>query len=77
MFNNEREQIIDDAPEEALPTYKNWFEEGFVTVPLDQGGCGGCWAFSSAAAVESLSYISGHSPKLEEYSVQQLLDCDN
>jgi C1A family cysteine protease len=62
--------------EGEIPTYKNWFEEGKVTKPLDQGGCGGCWAFSAAAACESLAVISGHSKQLEEYSVQQLLECD-
>lgn len=65
--------MVDDAP---IPPYKNWFEEGKVTVPLDQAGCGGCWAFSTAAGLESLAFISGHSDHLQEYSIQQLIDCD-
>ena len=47
-----------------------------MSIPYDQGSCGGCWAFSTAAAVESLAKISGVDETLQEYSVQQLLDCD-
>ena len=60
----------------VVPERMNWFEQGAVTVPYDQGGCGGCWAFSTAAATESLAYIYGDDDVLQEYSVQQLLDCD-
>ena len=59
-----------------LPIYKNWYEEGYVTKPLNQGSCGGCWAFSSSSATESLAYISGLDKELTDYSVQQLIDCD-
>jgi len=44
--------------------YKNWAEEGAVTSPYDQAGCGGCWAFSTASTTETLAYISGHDKKL-------------
>lgn len=47
-----------------------------MTRPYNQGGCGGCWAFSTSAAVESLAYISGNQTELTEYSVQSLIDCD-
>lgn len=60
----------------SATTYKNWFTEGAVTVPYDQGMCGGCWSFSSVSAVESMAYIEGVNKELQEYSVQQLLDCD-
>lgn len=60
----------DDKKTVSVPVYKNWFEEGYVSIPYDQSGCGGCWAFSAAAATESLAYISGHLDKLTEFSVQ-------
>ena len=59
-----------------IPDHKDWYKEGKVTQPYDQEGCGGCWAFSTAAAVESLAFISGYDKELTEYSVQQLIDCD-
>jgi C1A family cysteine protease len=52
-----------------LPDHKSWYDEGAVTRPLNQGGCGGCWAFSTASSVESLAYISGTNDELEEFSV--------
>ena len=54
-----------------LPDYKNWFEEGYVTHPYDQGSCGSCWAFSTASTLESLAMITQTEPtgKLQEYSV--------
>ena len=63
-------------PYGLLPQYKNWFDEGVVTHPYDQGHCGSCWAFSAASTLESLAFIRGVDKKLQEYSVQQLMDCD-
>lgn len=69
---DEQEEALINGPKqsERLPAYKNWFDEGKVTTPYDQHGCGGCWAFSSAAATESLAFISGFDKQLTEYSVQ-------
>lgn len=53
----------------GIPINKNWFEEGKVTRPLDQAGCGACWAFSTSAAVESLAVISGREKELQRYSI--------
>jgi len=41
------------------PESVNWFDRGYVSIPYAQGGCGSCWAFSAAAALESLAMISG------------------
>ena len=52
-----------------MPDYKNWFEEGMVSSPYDQGACGSCWAFSTAATLESLAMIQGFDEEVQEYSV--------
>ena len=54
---------------QRMPDYKNWFEEGMVSSPYDQGACGSCWAFSTAATLESLAKIQGFDEELQEYSV--------
>ena len=52
-----------------LPESVNWYQDGYVSRPLDQQGCGACWAFSTAAAVESLALISGYDKQLTELSI--------
>jgi hypothetical protein len=32
--------------------YFDWANEGKVLTPLDQGSCGGCWAFASSSLIE-------------------------
>jgi C1A family cysteine protease len=67
-----QKEVSDSESKEtvSVPVYKNWFEEGKVTIPYDQAGCGACWAFSTAAATESLAFITGHLTELTEFSVQ-------
>ena len=52
-----------------MPVYKNWYEEGYVSRPYDQGSCGSCWAFSAASTLESLAKLNGHDTEVMEYSV--------
>jgi C1A family cysteine protease len=47
-----------------LPPYINWYEREAVTRPMDQAGCGGCWAFSSISTVETMDYLYGPDKKL-------------
>jgi KDEL-tailed cysteine endopeptidase len=58
----------------ALPASVDWEARGAVTPVRDQGACGGCWAFSVAAALEGGLFLATNAtpPPL---SVQQLLDC--
>lgn len=46
-----------------------------VTEPLNQGACGGCYAFAAGAAMESAWAIHSPSHPLRRLSPQQLIDC--
>ncbi|CAH1266729.1 CTSO [Branchiostoma lanceolatum] len=61
------------APSDVPPIW-DWRSNKTITAIRDQGSCGGCWAFSIVETIESQWSIEGH--PLEEYSVQQVLDCD-
>jgi C1A family cysteine protease len=53
--------------------YWNWVELGVVTPIREQGKCGACYAFSSAASVESAIAIKTNN--LVFLSAQQIIDC--
>ena len=64
---------ISDLKTEGLPKTVDWRKKGAVTRVKNQGQCGSCWAFATAAALEGLNAINGG--KLTSYSPQQLVDC--
>jgi len=65
-----RDQAVSD-----LPTEKDWRTKkpSVVTAPKDQGGCGSCWAFSTAETLES--HIAIQTGKLMEFAPQEYVSC--
>lgn len=59
-----------------IPDSVDWHKEGKMTVPQDQGRCGSCWAFTTAATMEA-GYAIRHNSAPDRLSVQYLIDCDN
>ena len=53
---------------------KDWYADGMVNGPKDQGACGSCWAFSAVGSIESANAIAGKG--LKSFAEQQLVDCD-
>jgi C1A family cysteine protease len=61
-----------------LPSSFDWTQNGgnFVTSVKNQAGCGSCWAFASAAALESKTLISSALPWVDlDLSEQILISC--
>lgn len=57
----------------SIPDQIDWHAQGKVTEPRDQQHCGGCYSFSSVAALESAYAIK--TGNLENFSEQHLINC--
>ncbi|XP_023313137.1 uncharacterized protein LOC108903178 [Anoplophora glabripennis] len=60
-------------PGESIPESVDWREKGAVSPVKNQHQCQACWAFSVAGCVEG--QIARKTGKLEEVSIQHLIDC--
>merc|ERR1719281_1642143 len=56
-----------------LPSSVDWRTKNVVTEPKNQGGCGSCWAFSTAETLES--HIAIKTGKLMKFSPQEFVSC--
>lgn len=52
---------------------KDWYADGAVNMPSNQGQCGSCWAFSATGALEGSTFVDGG--YLFQFSPQLLVDC--
>lgn len=68
VSNGIRKRAADDIPEKV-----DWRINGTITKVKNQGHCGACWAFVVIENLESMIAIKGE--QLEEYSVQEIIDC--
>jgi cathepsin L len=63
-----------DVSVDKLPDSVDWRTKGVVSAVKNQGGCGSCWAFSTAETVESALAIATGKPPLI-LSEEELVDC--
>ena len=56
-----------------LPRRLDYVRQGLVTPVKQQGSCGSCWAFSTAAVVEGA--VAKATGVLTDFSTQQLVSC--
>ena len=79
LINKEKEELdrkdqtdIVNPPDPKLAAF-SWVERDKVTPVKDQGQCGSCWTFASAATLESSIYIRRN--VVVTISEQAILDC--
>lgn len=56
-----------------VPFQKDWTEGSALNPPIHQRGCGACYAFAAAAALEHAYFLK--TGQLLKFSEQELIDC--
>lgn len=64
---------INKREEPNIPSVIDWRHKGVVTEVKDQKYCGACWAFCVIENLETMHAIKTN--KLQQFSVQELIDC--
>lgn len=69
------------SPKADNSTCLDWRDEGVVTKPKNQGGCGSCWSFVTTGMLESYYAIQNKKASkpmnIKLLSEQHLVDCTN
>ncbi len=76
IFGDE-ERLIESSGD--LPEYFDWTDyhgQNYMTLVRNQAACGGCWAFSTIAALEGNANVFYNDPSLDlDMSEQDLISC--
>jgi hypothetical protein len=67
-------QVVKSVKVKALPATFDWRQKVQLSPIENQGSCGSCWAFSTAATFQDVKRIFGET---EDLSEQYLLSCAN
>merc|ERR1712106_1097882 len=60
---------------EDLPASVDWRDQGVITEVRNQGQCGSCWAFASAATMSAYAKINQPDHDLVTLSTQHIVSC--